>query len=114
MSPVFATVRNIENVLQSATIIDTQLSLLTTFIHKNGNTVTTTMACAMTKMDPQGAGSAVTYLRRYALCASLGIAGTDDDDGNASAGPVSAPKKFGAPPVVGRSGLPAPTPENGL
>ena len=31
---------------------------------------------------PQDLGSAVTYLRRYALCAMVGIVGDDDDDGN--------------------------------
>ena len=85
-------------VLQSATIVDTQLVLLTTFVHKNGSTVTTTMACHMTKMDPQGAGSTVTYLRRYALCAALAVAGTDDDDGNVAT-PLPSSKKFGVPPL---------------
>jgi hypothetical protein len=33
--------------------------------------------------DPQAMGSAVTYARRYALCAALSIAGAgEDDDGN--------------------------------
>ncbi len=35
--------------------------------------------------DPQKLGSAVTYCRRYALCAALGIC-PDDDDGNAASG----------------------------
>jgi len=34
------------------------------------------------KMTPQGAGSAITYGRRYALAAVLGISSEDDDDGN--------------------------------
>ncbi len=33
-----------------------------------------------TKEDPQAVGSSVTYSRRYALAAILGIAGEDDDD----------------------------------
>jgi len=36
-----------------------------------------------TKKDAQGFGSAVTYARRYALCAVVGIA-PEDDDGNAA------------------------------
>jgi hypothetical protein len=32
----------------------------------------------------QELGSAITYLRRYSLCAALGIVGEDDDDGNAA------------------------------
>lgn len=34
--------------------------------------------------DPQGQGSAITYARRYGLCAILGIIPTDDDDGAAA------------------------------
>jgi hypothetical protein len=40
--------------------------------------------------DPQKLGSAVTYARRYALSAALGIT-ADDDDGQAAAGHTSAP-----------------------
>jgi len=43
--------------------------------------------------DPQKLGSAVTYARRYALSAALGIT-ADDDDGQAASGhtPAPAPK----------------------
>lgn len=34
--------------------------------------------------DPKAAGSAVTYARRYSLCAALGIAADEDDDGAAA------------------------------
>jgi hypothetical protein len=36
------------------------------------------------KDDPQGIGSAITYQRRYALAAALGLNIDDDDDGNAA------------------------------
>lgn len=39
-----------------------------------------------TKNDPQGIGSAITYQRRYALCAVLGLNIEDDDDGNQASG----------------------------
>lgn len=39
-----------------------------------------------TKKDPQGVGAAMTYAERYALCASLGISGDPDDDGNKASG----------------------------
>jgi len=38
------------------------------------------------KVTPQGAGSAITYARRYQLSAMLGLAGELDDDGNGSSG----------------------------
>ena len=40
--------------------------------------------------NPQAAGSAYTYARRYSLMAVCGI-GSEDDDGNAAAGRPSAP-----------------------
>jgi hypothetical protein len=46
----------------------------------------------MTPKDatPQGHGSAITYLRRYALSAVLGLATEEDDDGNAASAPVAS------------------------
>jgi hypothetical protein len=41
-----------------------------------------------TKADPQGMGSAVTYARRYAYMAIIGMA-AEDDDGNAASQPVN-------------------------
>lgn len=37
----------------------------------------------MTKNDPQMAGSAVTYAKRYSVLAMFGL-GTEDDDGNSA------------------------------
>lgn len=39
-----------------------------------------------TKNDPQAMGSAITYQRRYAICAILGLNVDSDDDGNAASG----------------------------
>lgn len=36
------------------------------------------------KDDPQGRGSCITYMRRYALAAALGLNIDEDDDGNAA------------------------------
>jgi hypothetical protein len=56
-------------------------------------------------MSPaQAMGSALTYARRYALCAALGIVtAEDDDDGQCADGPA-APAAAGSP-----SGVPRPT-----
>lgn len=42
--------------------------------------------------NPQAVGSALTYARRYALSALIGIC-PEDDDGNAAAAPASKPKE---------------------
>ncbi|RUP37034.1 MAG: hypothetical protein EKK63_15810 [Acinetobacter sp.] len=45
------------------------------------------------KNDPQSIGSAITYQRRYALCAILGLNVDKDDDGNEASKPEPTPKK---------------------
>lgn len=70
--------------------------LRTTLLHRSGERIDSDAPLILTRNDPQGQGSAITYLRRYSLGAALGISDTDDDDGNAGspepepAEPVSA------------------------
>lgn len=45
------------------------------------------------KDDPQGKGSVITYQRRYALSAILGLNIDEDDDGNAATHGGSTPEK---------------------
>ena len=45
------------------------------------------------KADPQGMGSAITYARRYALTAMLGMVTEDDDGEAAKISPKSAPRQ---------------------
>src|SRR5699024_4272710 len=44
------------------------------------------------KNTPQGAGSLITYLKRYSLSAVFGITSDQDDDGNQSSGNNNKPK----------------------
>lgn len=46
---------------------------------------------------PQDVGSALTYARRYALCALYGIAGDKDDDGEAASGRQTETSSTGRP-----------------
>lgn len=52
---------------------------------ESGETDGDTMPLLLGKGDMQSFGSAVTYARRYALCAVLGLVADEDDDGNAAA-----------------------------
>lgn len=54
-----------------------------------GEAIDGEMPLMLAKPDPQGLGSALTYARRYALCAVLSLAGDDDDDGNAGSTPAA-------------------------
>lgn len=78
------------------TCVDT---LTTTLLHKSGQFIENEMVLHLPKQDPQGQGSAVTYARRYAYMAILGLVADDDDDGNAASRPKVqvAPKKEPAP-----------------
>ena len=58
------------------------------------------------KLTPQAIGSAITYARRYALSAIVGIAPDDDDDGNAAS---VTPARQEAPTPPPPKPKPAPT-----
>lgn len=45
------------------------------------------------KNTPQGAGSLITYLKRYTLSAIFGITSDEDDDGNQATGNKTKPKQ---------------------
>jgi len=51
----------------------------TTLIHVSGEWISGRLKMPTVKQDPQGFGSAMTYARRYALQAILGLAAEDDD-----------------------------------
>ena len=57
--------------------------VVTMLTHASGQWVRDTFSLPPTKQDPQGYGSAITYMRRYALAAIVGVA-PEDDDGNAA------------------------------
>jgi hypothetical protein len=70
------------------------LHLTTRLLHTSGQFIEDTAFTPLPKADPQGVGSATTYLRRYSLAAILCIT-QEDDDGNAAmpAKPAPAPAK---------------------
>ena len=59
---------------------DGRLSVETTILHTDGGALGFGPLLGDSGRDWQGLGSAITYARRYALCAALGIAADDDDD----------------------------------
>lgn len=57
------------------------IGLETRLIHaESGQWISSLAVIPLPKNDPQGMGSAITYARRYSLCAMLGIV-TEDNDG---------------------------------
>jgi|DEB19_MinimDraft_3_1074340.scaffolds.fasta_scaffold04394_4 hypothetical protein len=61
--------------------------LETTLMHSSGQWISGRYRLKPVKDDPQGMGSAVTYAKRYALAAMVGVVSVDeDDDGEAASG----------------------------
>ena len=58
--------------------------IITTLIHTSGEWISGRLAVKPVKPDPQALGSAITYGRRYALMAIVGVAPADDDGAAAS------------------------------
>jgi hypothetical protein len=66
------------------TLIQGEVTIRTRIVHSSGQWTEGEISARPMKNDPQGIGSAITYLRRYGLMAMVGIAPADDDDGNNS------------------------------
>lgn len=67
-------------------MVDNRLTLTTQLTHQSGEWMRSTLSIPLSKVDAQGYGSAVTYARRYALAAVVGVC-PEDDDGNAASRP---------------------------
>ena len=74
-------------VVQSPSYAEGLVSVTTLLTHKSGQWIKDVASAPASKLDAQGVGSAVTYLRRYSLAAFAGIAQEDDDGNAASAKP---------------------------
>lgn len=69
--------------------IEGVVEMTTMLTHESGEWISERLTIPLAKVDAQGYGSAITYARRYALTAMVGIA-PEDDDGNAAARPSGA------------------------
>lgn len=67
--------------------------LTTMLMHVSGEWISESYEMQPTKHDPQGAGSVITYQRRYALGAILGLNIDEDDDANKASQPVKEQTK---------------------
>jgi len=67
--------------------------LETMLMHISGEWMSDTYEMTPTKNDPQGLGSVITYQRRYALGAVLGLNIDEDDDGNKASAKVAKPEQ---------------------
>lgn len=71
------------SIVQAPTGDGEHIIIYTTLLHSSGEFMEFPPLTLRTdKATAQGAGSAITYGRRYAISAILGISSEDDDDGN--------------------------------
>jgi hypothetical protein len=68
--------------VQPTVIRDDKTVLITRLIHAESGELIESELIIPTQSDPQKLGAAMTYYRRFSLCAILAIAADDDDDGN--------------------------------
>jgi len=73
------------SLIQGASTSDGAVVVTTQLTHSSGQWFRDSIACRPDKQTIQGIGSAITYMRRYAAMAMIGIA-PDDDDGEAAMG----------------------------
>jgi hypothetical protein len=59
-------------------------TLVTILLHVSGQFIESEAPLMLEKSNAQGQGSAITYMRRYAYCAALGVVADEDDDGAAA------------------------------
>ena len=67
----------------------------TILLHSSGQWLGEKVIVPVAKFDAQGIGSAITYARRYALAAIVGVVADEDDDGEKAVGreePKASPK----------------------
>ncbi|MFP3859259.1 MAG: ERF family protein [Bacteroidales bacterium] len=74
-------------IMQTIEYVESKILLVTTLAHSSGQWIKSFMPVMAVKMDPQGIGSALTYARRYALAAMVGVC-PEDDDGETAMGRV--------------------------
>jgi hypothetical protein len=90
------------SVVQIPSNINGEPALTTVVMHTSGESIEAQAPLILAKNDPQGVGSAITYMRRYAYAAILQIVIDEDDDGN-----KASPKQAANKPHVASSNNPA-------
>lgn len=91
-----------------------QPTLRTILVHSSGEQLSADMPLFVPRQDMQNLGSAITYAKRYAWSAVLGIAADDDDDGTV-ASPDNQPAAKAQQRSTGTTQAPksSPLPQNG-
>ena len=94
------------SIVQFPSFDGTMAHVETVIAHESGEYMSGITSSPVQKNDPQGIGSATTYLRRYSLAAACNLAQEDDDANAASNGKPNGAKQAPKPQPA-----PQPAPE---
>lgn len=75
-----------DNELSVCQLIEDDYSIRTILLHSSGQWISSKVRMPSNTADAQSIGSAITYAKRYAFCAILGIVADDDEDANIASG----------------------------
>jgi hypothetical protein len=78
--------------LQPVGTVPEGVLVTTMLVHESGEFIRSRAVFPVAKKNPQAYGSAITYLRRYALAALVGVA-AEDDDGAAASEPAESERQ---------------------
>lgn len=96
---------------QPLVIVDGKNALKTIVFNADGETLESVVALPDVELSKgntaQKLGAAITYMKRYALCAILGISADEDVDGNTEKGPAFSEQK-----LQSKQNAPAPAKQN--
>ncbi len=92
-----------ENGVVRSFVVETML------LHSSGEYIVNACVMPLAKADPQGAGGAMTYGRRYGVSALLALATDEDDDANGASARPAAPVQRPAPAPAKPAPAQAPT-----
>ena len=93
-------------VVQSPRFNGQTITVTTMLLHGSGQWLRDDLQMPMSKFDAQGAGSAITYARRYSYQSFVNVAAEADDDGNAASGKEKAAQEatMPKPPLRSKNG----------
>lgn len=84
--------KNKLSLMQWPITVGTEHFLHSVLLHESGASMQSDVRLLLTKQDPQGLGSALTYTRRQTVMAILGLSAKDeDDDGNKASNHLPPP-----------------------
>lgn len=100
------------SVTQLTQVVESGVIIETVLMHESGEWVSGELFLPLTKNDAQGVGSALTYGRRYALAAIVGVVADEDDDGQFASRQQTQSANRNQPPQNTKTNQYAPKQEN--